>query len=162
MRTDRLTAIVAALIALGYWIATEQIMEPPIGDPIGPKAIPRLLAFGLLLSAVLLWIETRSKHQPKQPLNEASSVSEIAENRERQSRPLFIPTLVAGTSIYLAVFSWAGYPVATAIYLMALMFIFNPGKLLTNIATAIGFSLASYLIFTRFFGTQLPSGALPF
>jgi hypothetical protein len=42
------------------------------------------------------------------------------------------------------------------------MTIFNPGKSTANVLTATGFSLGSYLVFSRLFGVQIPAGVLPF
>lgn len=160
MRTDKLTSIVAVSLAILYWIATENIMEPPIGDPIGPKAIPRLLACGLVLSAVLLWFEAQSNRKSRK--SDTDAASEIQKTNDEAARPLFIAILVLGTAIYLSVFTWLGYPIATGIYLLLLMLFFNPSKTWMNVGTAVGFSLVSYLVFTRIFGAQLPTGMLPF
>ena len=55
-----------------------------------------------------------------------------------------------------------GYAIATSIYLLALTAYFNPGRWLANASTALLFSFASYLAFTRIFGAQLAAGVLPF
>jgi hypothetical protein len=70
--------------------------------------------------------------------------------------------MVISTLGYFFVFNWLGYAVATALYLFALMAIFNPGKSTVNVLTATGFSFGSYLAFSRFFGVQIPAGVLPF
>ena len=153
MKSDKLIVLATLVLAALYWFATEQINEPLIGDPIGPKAIPRLLIIGLLIAAVLLWLETLASRKTRAP-------AMTADNPVR--RPFFILALLGGTLAYFLLFSWLGYAIATTLYLYALMAIFNPGKTRANALTATGFSFGSYLAFTRLFGAQIPAGLLPF
>lgn len=155
MKTDKLIVLATLLLAALYWFATEQINEPLIGDPIGPKAIPRLLTIGLLIAAGLLWLETLAGRKARVP-------TQTADNPPPARRHFFILALVGSTLVYFFLFSWLGYALATALYLYALMAIFNPGKTRANALTAIGFSFGSYLAFTRLFGAQIPAGLLPF
>ena len=160
MKSDKLIVLATVLLAAIYWFATEQIKEPLIGDPIGPKAIPRLLIIGLLSAAVLLWLETLAGAKASNKLvpNETSKQDEPVGSKAY----FFIAAMVLGTLSYFFVFNWLGYAIATALYLYALMAIFNPGKIRANLLTATGFSLGSYLAFTRLFGAQMPAGLLPF
>ena len=166
MKSDKLIVLATVLLAAVYWFATEQIKEPLVGDPIGPKAIPRLLIIGLLIAAVLLWLETLAG--AKASARDQASNQSVSGETSTQEGPkgirgyFFIAAMVLGTLGYFFVFNWLGYAVATALYLYALMSIFNPGKATANVLTAIGFSFGSYLAFSRLFGTQIPAGVLPF
>ena len=155
MKSDKLIVLATLVLAALYWFASEQINEPLIGDPIGPKAIPRLLIIGLLIAAVLLWLETLASRKTRAP-------AMTADNPEPVRRPFFILAMVLSTLGYFFLFNWLGYALATALYLYALMAIFNPGKTRANALTAAGFSFGSYLAFTRLFGAQIPAGLLPF
>jgi putative tricarboxylic transport membrane protein len=155
MKSDKLIVLATLVLAALYWFATEQINEPLIGDPIGPKAIPRLLIIGLVIAAVLLWLETLASRKTRAPAMDS-------DNPQPVRRPFFILALLGGTLAYFFLFSWLGYAIATALYLYALMAIFNPGKTWANALTSIGFSFGSYLAFTRLFGAQIPAGLLPF
>ena len=166
MKSDKLIVLATVLLAAIYWFATEQIKESLIGDPIGPKAIPRLLIIGLLIAAVLLLLETLAGAKAK--VREQTSNQAVPGETSAQEGPkgirgyFFIAAMVLSTLGYFFVFNWLGYAVATALYLYALMAIFNPGKTRANLLTAIGFSFGSYLAFTRLFGAQMPAGLLPF
>jgi len=166
MKTDRIVVVFILALAALYWFAIGQIREPLVGDPIGPRAIPKLLAIGLVISALLLWAETVSKKKsdrlPKQESPESEPEPSLNSARDSGSRPYVVAALVGGTLVYFFLFKWLGYALATATYLFALMAIFNPGKTTINALTALGFSLGSYLVFTRLFGAQLPAGLLPF
>lgn len=155
MKSDKLIVLATLVLAALYWFATEQINEPLIGDPIGPKAIPRLLIIGLVIAAALLWLETLASRKTRAPAMDS-------DNPQPVRRPFFILALLGGTLAYFFLFSWLGYAIATALYLYALMAIFNPGKTWANALTAAGFSFGSYLAFTRLFGAQIPAGLLPF
>jgi putative tricarboxylic transport membrane protein len=168
MKTDKFIVLATVLLAAFYWFATEQIKEPLIGDPIGPKAIPRLLIIGLLIAAVLLWLETLAGAKAKAKVRAQSTDKALAGETSPQEAPagakgyLFIAAMVLSTLGYFFLFNWLGYALATALYLYALMAIFNPGKTRANALTAAGFSFGSYLAFTRLFGAQIPAGLLPF
>ena len=155
MKSDKLIVLATLVLAALYWFATEQINEPLIGDPIGPKAIPRLLIIGLVIAAALLWLETLASRKTRAPAMDS-------DNPQPVRRPFFILALLGGTLAYFFLFSWLGYAIATTLYLYALMAIFNPGKTWANALTSIGFSFGSYLAFTRLFGAQIPAGLLPF
>jgi putative tricarboxylic transport membrane protein len=168
MKTDKFIVLATVLLAAFYWFATEQIKEPLIGDPIGPKAIPRLLIIGLLIAAVLLWLETLAEAKAKAKARAQATNKAFAGKTSPQEAPagakgyLFIAAMVLSTLGYFFLFNWLGYALATALYLYTLMAIFNPGKTRANALTAAGFSFGSYLAFTRLFGAQIPAGLLPF
>jgi putative tricarboxylic transport membrane protein len=156
MKTDKIIVVGILVFTAAYWYAIHQIREPLIGDPIGPRAIPKLLAIGLLISAVLLAIEIWTKNRLA---NKATSQDEPS-----QSGPSvrLIALVVGATLVYFGLFNFLGYAVATTVYLAGLMFYFNPQKTRTNLLTAVIFSFGTYLVFTRLFGAQLPAGLLPF
>jgi len=152
MFADRMICAVALLLAAVYLYATAQIPSLQIGDPLGPKAFPRLLGAGLILSAVLLFIETLRGG----PRNGAPPIGE-----ERKSFWI-IAAVVGWTTLYLVLFEKAGYALASAVYLLGLMLYFNRGKWLANVLTSVLFSTLSYLAFTKALGVTLPQGVLPF
>jgi putative tricarboxylic transport membrane protein len=71
-----------------------------------------------------------------------------------------VGAVVAGTAVYLAVFTLLGYVIATSIYLLVLMAYFNRGKWIANILTSVLFCVLSYLMFTKLLGVTLPRGVL--
>ena len=58
MLIDRFIGAAALLLAAVYLYATAQIPTLEIGDPLGPKAFPRLLGIALIAAAILLFVET--------------------------------------------------------------------------------------------------------
>ena len=54
---DRVIFVCILLLAGVYFYATEQLPSLEIGDPLGPKAFPRLLGVTLLITAAILLLE---------------------------------------------------------------------------------------------------------
>lgn len=155
MKSDRVVVVCAVLLASVYFYATEQIPNLQIGDPMGAKAIPRLLGIALLVSAGLLWLESRAAARKSVP-------SAGAEGPAFRREWMVVAAVVAWTALYFLVFERLGYALATSVYLLALMAWFNRGRWTMNVLTAVLFSFASYLAFTRLFGAALAPGILPF
>ena len=57
MLTDKVIFVATLILAAVYFYATSQIPSLEIGDPLGPKAFPRLLGIGLLITAGILLME---------------------------------------------------------------------------------------------------------
>src|SRR5687767_4703335 len=73
MMTDRVIFICTILITAVYLYATTLIPSLEIGDPLGPKAFPRLLGFALLFAAGMLALEIwkQRKATARQPADAA-------------------------------------------------------------------------------------------
>ena len=54
---DRVIFVCTLILAGVYFYATEQLPSLEIGDPLGPKAFPRLLGIGLVITAIVLLLE---------------------------------------------------------------------------------------------------------
>ncbi|MEO7152259.1 MAG: tripartite tricarboxylate transporter TctB family protein [Burkholderiaceae bacterium] len=160
MKSDRYVIAGALLLAAVYFYATEQIPTLQIGDPMGAKAIPRLLGVVLLVSAGLLWLEMRLAAREPTPGATPGAPDDAAP--ATQSHWPVVAGVVAWTALYFAAFETLGYALATSVYLIALTAYFNPGRWLANVSTSVLFSVVSYLAFTRLFGAQLAPGLLPF
>ncbi len=152
--TDRITFVFILLLAAVYFYATEQIYTYEFGDPLGPKAFPRLLGVSLLVTAALLFMEMWRARKTK------------PQNKEAQPGDkrylLVVAAVVIWTAIYFRVFVPLGYLLSTAIYLLALTAYFNRGKWAANVLTSVFFCVISYLLFTKALGVTLPRGVLPF
>jgi putative tricarboxylic transport membrane protein len=155
IKADRVIFVCIIVLAAIYFYATEQIPVPDIGDPMGARAIPRLLGFALLAAGGLLLLEMRLAAKDKQT---KEGVSDPVDRRPY----IAVGAAVVWTGIYFAAFEWLGYAIATSVYLGVLMACFNRGKWKANLSTAVLFSFGSYLVFTKLFGSQLARGILPF
>ncbi len=153
--TDRIIFAGVLVLAGIYFWATAQIPTLEIGDPLGPKAFPRLLGVGLLIAAAMLLAEMLKARKspraaaPKEEPHDTSTVKVVV-------------GVVVVTGIYFALFEPLGYATSTSLFLLAMTHYFNKGKLWTNVLTSLLYGFASYYIFTKLLGVNLPSGILPF
>jgi putative tricarboxylic transport membrane protein len=153
--TDRVIFVCTILTAAIYLYATTLIPTLEIGDPLGPKAFPRLLGIFLLIGAGLLFVEIWKERKAAAPV--VSETREPADLRHLR----VLAAVVAWTALYYILFERAGYVVATAVYLLALMVWFNRGKWIANVLTSVLFAALSYYMFLKL-DVRLPQGILPF
>jgi len=154
MMADRVIFICTIVIAAVYFYATTLIPTLEIGDPLGPKAFPRLLGVCLLIGAGLLFIEMWKDRKAAAPQAAAAA--------PRDLRHLWVLAAVTvWTAVFYVVFEKAGYIVATSVYLLVLMAWFNRGKWIANVMSAVLFSVLSYVMFLKL-DVRLPQGILPF
>ena len=152
MLIDRLIGAAALLLAAVYLYATSQIPTLEIGDPLGPKAFPILLGIALIAAAILLFIETLKADR------------DTGEKAPRGSTRHWwlIGGVTVWTALYFGLFDRAGYLIATVVYLLPMMAVFNPGKWVANVLTAVLWAVGSYVLFVKILGVVLPVGLLGF
>ena len=154
MVTDRVIFACTIVIAVVYLYATTLIPSLEIGDPLGPKAFPRLLGICLLIAAGLFALEMWRDHKAKVP---PPAEGELAPWQHVG----LIAAIAVLTGVYYALFEPLGYIIATMTYLLALMAWFNRGKWVSNVLTAALFAGLSYWMFVAL-DVRLPTGILPF
>ncbi len=153
---DRVILACTVVVAVIYLYATTQIPTLAVGDPLGPKAFPRLLGIALLLAAGLLALELwRDRRKQRAQPSEPQVVPRVDWH---VAGVLFM--VVFWTGCYFLVFEKLGYVVATAIYLLPLMAWFNRGKWVANIASTVLFVVLTYFMFVKL-EVRLPPGVLP-
>lgn len=153
---DRIIFVCTLLLAGVYFWATAQIPSLELGDPLGPKAFPRMLGAGLLLAAVMLLLEIlRDRKKPKTADAKAAAP-------RWEPHHWVIVAVSAWTSVYVFAFERLGYMLATVIFLLGLMAYFNRGRWLMNVTTAVLFVIISYFSFTKLLGVSLARGIIPF
>jgi putative tricarboxylic transport membrane protein len=154
--TDRVIFVCTLVLAAAYLYATEQLPTLEIGDPLGPKAFPRILGAGLILTAILLMVEM-VKARKTAPADREAPAGQPPDS----GAPVVVAGVAVWTFLYFLVFETLGYVLATTLYLLPLMMYFNKSKPVTNVLTAVLFSLGSYLMFTKVLGVNLAPGILP-
>ena len=155
MKTDRVIFVCILVLAAVYFYATAQIPSLEIGDPLGPKAFPRLLGIGLLVTAGMLFMEMWKAKKAGEPKDGGGEP-------EDYHHYLIVGAAVLWTSVYFAVFEWLGYIFSTAVYLIVLTAYFNRGKWTANILTSVLFGIGGYVMFSKVLDVNLPHGILPF
>ena len=150
---DRIIFVSILVLTGVYFWATSQIPTLEIGDPLGPKAFPRLLGGGLLIAAAMLLAEM---------IRARKSEPQAAPEAEGPSTYKIVAGVVVVTGIYFALFEPLGYAVATTLFLATMAGYFNKGKWWANGLTSVLYSFGSYYAFTKLLGVNLPRGIAPF
>lgn len=150
---DRIILVCIAVLAAVYFYATAQIPSLEIGDPLGPKAFPRLLGIALVITGGMLAMEMwRARGKVEEKTGEPVDPHVL----------MVLGAVVVWTALYFSVFELLGYVIATTIYLLVLMAYFHPGKWLSNILSSVLFCVISYVMFNHVLGVNLTRGILPF
>jgi len=159
MIADRIVFVCIIVLAAVYYHATSQIPVLDIGDPLGPRAFPRLLVVCLLATAALLLVEILKARFRR--LEGAADATADAGGHGRR-HILLIGAVVVWTALYFAVFEPLGYLAATAVYLFAMMAWLHRGHWMANALTASLFTLGSYVLFVKVLTVNLAKGILHF
>lgn len=155
---DRIIFVCILVLAAVYFWATSQIPTLEIGDPLGPKAFPRLLGVGLLITAAMLLGEMIRDRKSEA----ASKPAAVSETKEQGNTGIVVAAVVA-TAVYFLLFELLGYLISTTVYLLAMTHIFHPkGRYMVNGLTSVIYGIGSYFAFTKLLGVNLPAGILPF
>ncbi len=153
--TDRIIFVCILILTGVYFWATSKIPTLEIGDPLGPKAFPRLLGIGLLIAAAMLLAEMIKARKS------ASADVAPTEAPDRSTYKIVAGVVVA-TGIYFALFEPLGYAISTTLFLLVMTSYFHKGHMLTNVLTSVLYGFVSYYAFTKWLGVNLPRGILPF
>lgn len=157
-------AIVACAVVLAAWYAwmTEQVTVLPFGDPLGPRAFPRILTAALLISVLLLLCEmlfSRAGKKSEHVLEAATPAGDASENG-RDTRWVVAAT-VAVTALYFFLFEPLGFVISSSTYLLAMTMYFNPGRKVANALVSLLLPVTCYLIFSHLLGVDLARGIFP-
>lgn len=148
-----LVAAVGILIVAVYSYGIAQIPVLAIGDPLGPRVFPMLLAGAMLLTTCLLLLEGRKTRDWRAG---AEALSVVV----RTDFKVVIPAAL-WLGLYFVAFEPLGYLLATAIFLTGLMIASHRGRRWVAVVTAFGFSIVSYAFFSGVFSVPLPRGIMP-
>src|SRR5688572_6535356 len=138
---DRVIFVSILLLAGVYWWATEKLPSLEIGDPLGPKAFPRLLTIGLLITGAILLVEIVKGRKPPKP----GAIS-MSPGASRTGVYSVVAGVVVWTFLYFLVFEFLGFIIATSLYLVALTSYFHRGKWITNVVTSLAFAIGAYVM----------------
>ncbi|WP_338608642.1 tripartite tricarboxylate transporter TctB family protein [Pelagibacterium nitratireducens] len=147
-------AVAAVAIAAVYALGIAAIPTMMISDAVGPRAYPTLLLILLLIVSVMLVLEgwgTRDWTAGRQKVMEFI----------RLDSGTFLCSSLAILAYFL-LFEPLGYLLSTALFLLCGMLLLHHGRRWVAIVVALGFTVATYILFAEVFGTQLPTGLLAF
>ena len=152
--TDRVILVCTLIVAAVYLYATTLIPSLEIGDPLGPKAFPRLIGIALLIAAAMLALEMWKER--------GKDAAQHAGEAPFDPAVLKVLAVVAvWTGVYYGTLETLGFIVATSFFLLPMMAWFNRGRWPANILSAIVSPAMTYWLFIAL-DVRLPRGILPF
>jgi putative tricarboxylic transport membrane protein len=149
-----LAAICAALAGV-YLLLSSMIPVRAMEDPVGPRMYPLLLGGGMVIIAIMLWLEARAAA----PVTVPSAPADPDLTR-RQRRGVIGAS--AAALVYALAVEHVGYLVSTFLLMFGLLCAFNRGKHPMNIAIAAGTAAVLYYGLKKFLGVPLPAGLFGF
>ncbi len=139
---------VPLLVCGAYLNQAEQIPVMFFGDPLGPRAFPRLIA-GLLALSALLW------------LAETIAARRAARGAEA-SGPVLVPIgVLAWFGLYVLSLETLGFVIGSVLFLLGLLVVFHAGRWMTNLAVALLVPVGAQILFSRLLAVPLPAGPIP-
>ena len=152
-----LSAIVVAIAAWAWWIADS--IAGFRTDPLGPAAVPQLLAGGIALLAVGLAMTRIFAHRWLKPTSVGEDESfSVESGGSGSSVRLF--GIVALSVAYLAAMEPAGYLLASPPYAAAILVLLGIRDPLRIAGAVLAMLVALYVVFQFGLGIPLPRGLL--
>lgn len=146
MRSDLLLAALVAALAAVTWRAADALPRSLLSDAVGADGLPKLLAAGLLVCALLLAGRALWRPQPRAGLPLAAHL-----------KPLGIPAIGAA---YVAIAPLVGYLAAVALLIAAAILYFGARAPRAIAASAVLGATALWLVFAKALGVAMPGAAL--
>lgn len=151
---DTAFAIAAIAFGLAFLYGALELPRLRFGDPVGPRVFPIMVGSGIVLLGVVLLVQKLT----------IARIARIEDDNTpvQTGYPFAIALVAAIIAIYFAVFHRIGFVPTSIAFILVIASIFNPGRWFANIATAVIFPTALYIIFTQFLGLRLAPGIMPF
>lgn len=151
---NRLTGIVSLLLGAIYFFATQRLVVPSVADPIGPKAFPYLVSFGLLIVGALLVLKREKVTEKNRAV-----IFDL-----KTEKPLMLRiglTCLAGL-VFGVVLEPLGYLLASFLFMSAMLFITYGARYVFNFSIGLTFAVTTYVLFFVLLEVSLPRGILAF
>lgn len=158
--TNRATAVVIALFAIGYLALALQLPDfVGVNVSVQPATLPRWLGAVLLALAVaLFWQRTETDGDTPAALDAPAAPDRLG----RLSDPRWEVALFAGSAgAYVALFAPLGFVLATAVYLGAMTWYLGYRRHAVTVLVSLGVAVGLYLGMTQGLDVALPTGPLP-
>lgn len=146
---DLALAMAAALLG-AVALAGARGIERQAGEGLTPRAFPIAIALALLASGAAVAVASRRGAAEDAPIEWPR-----LEGFRR------IAVVGAATAAYVLLLDAAGFPIASALFVVALSAYLGRGAWLSAAAAGAAMGVVLYVVFIRLLGLSLPSGPLP-
>ncbi len=151
---NRVTGLVSLIVGIIYFIATRNLPETAVSDPIGPKVFPTIVSIGMILVGMILVLK-------KEVLTEKNRAVVVKWPADKEIVINIGYTCVAGL-VFGLLLEPVGYLICSFLFMTAMMFITNGLRVFYNIAVGLIFSCGTYGVFFSLLEVSLPRGILAF
>lgn len=151
---DKVAGLVSLVLGVIYALATYNLPESPVADPIGPRAFPYIVSAGMVIVGLILSLK-------REPLTEKNRAVIFDLSTERELMRDIGYTCVAGI-VFGLILEPVGYLISTFLFMTAMMFITNGRRIVYNIAIGLLFAFTTYGLFFGLLDVSLPRGMLAF
>lgn len=161
---ERTTDVVAGLLialfsAWVWWTAETTIPRGMRTDPLGPAAVPQLIAIATGVGGLLLALSRVLPNPWLKPVSVGEDESFTEESGGTFSWTRLIG-VVAASAIYVAVFESVGYLITTPLYGLAILLLMGVRKPVNLAVAVLGVTAVLFAGFQLGLGIPLPSGPL--
>lgn len=148
---DRVGASLISAFSLFYLRSSLSIPVDSFDTEIGftSKTLPIFLGSSAFVISLLLLLISYLQ-------SEGESISESARNYDWKP----VLALILLMTAYVAIFSYLGFVLASALFLQSAFFLLGERRLLVSISVSLGLVLFLWLILTHVFGLYLDEGTL--
>ncbi|MFN4117390.1 tripartite tricarboxylate transporter TctB family protein [Acidovorax sp.] len=163
--SDRILGAVAVAVGAGMAWAAQGYAAEISYEPVGPRAFPLLLSAFMVAAGA--WLVVRpgaaaASHAPADANADAAGVPGVTgapANRWQHLKPLALA--LAAIAVYVTLFQWLGFPLATALMALPVGIAFG-GTWRQSLAAGVGMGVVMYLMFDKLLDVILPTGLLAF
>ncbi|MFY3386454.1 tripartite tricarboxylate transporter TctB family protein [Paracidovorax sp. MALMAid1276] len=151
--SDRILGAVAVAVGASMAWAAHGYAAEISYEPVGPRAFPLLLSAFMVAAGAWLVVRPGAAAATHSPAEDASV------NRWQHLKPLALA--LAAIAVYVALFQWLGFPLATALMALPVGMAFG-GTWRQSLAGGVGLGVVLYLMFDKLLDVILPTGLLAF
>lgn len=154
MTKNLVTAIFSTAIGAVYLFMTLHLPRPALGDRIGPRLFPILIAVCMMFCGMLLLlVDFRSK---------TKDYIRIDFETNRGVYIKIAATIVLGI-LYGLIIETVGYVISSFLFVFVVMLIINNfSRLMECLLVSLGFSIISFVVFFTILHLSLPRGWIAF
>lgn len=155
--SDRILGAVCVVVGAGMAWAAQGYAAEISYEPVGPRAFPLLLS--ALMVACGAWLVVRPGVAATAEGGGAGAEAGAGAARWQNLKPLALAVLAIG--LYVSLFQWLGFPLATALMALPVGMAFG-GNWRQSLAAGVGMGVVLYLMFDKLLDVILPTGLLSF
>lgn len=157
--SDRILGAVCVVVGAGMAWAAQGYAAEISYEPVGPRAFPLLLS--CLMVACGAWLVVRPGAAAGAGAGGAGGAAGAGAGPARWQNLKPLALAVLAIAMYVSLFQWLGFPLATALMALPVGMAFG-GNWRQSLAAGVGMGVVLFLMFDKLLDVILPTGLLSF